>query len=223
MPSKDPGSIQHEESPCDSDAGRHAAGARALTEAARAWSTLVDGWWRQQSAMLPPELERAMTSTLDQSKALVDMACAQAARAAAGSSAAADSSQAQGAEDSSAAGDLGLWKPVIDACREFEADSVGSTADPDKPGSSAEREFRHASWAYLNEFVQINLDVVERLQRRIAASPPEDFRQLHALVVEEAENAYMDRVSGDAFAKRQAAYVNAMFKLRLETTKTKAP
>jgi len=223
MSSKDPGSNQHEEPRGASDAGKHAASAPALTEAARAWTTLVDGWWRQQSAILPPELKRAMTSTLDQSKALVDMACAQAARAAAGSSAAGHSSQAPGAEDLPAAGDLGLWKPVIDACREFEAGLVGSTADPDKPGSSAEREYHQAAGAYLNEFVQINLDVIERLQTKIAASPPEDFRQLHALVVEQAESAYMDRVSGDAFAKRQAAYVNAMFKLRLETTKTKAP
>lgn len=169
--------------------------------------------------MLPPELKRAMTSTLDQSKALVDMACAQAARAVAGAPAAGGSNRSPEPEDSTATADFGLWQPVIDACRACEAGLLGSVGESENARPGAAGEYQRAARAYLGEFVQINLDVVARLQKKIAAAPPKDFRQLHALVVEEAENAYLDRVSGDAFAARQAAFINAMFKLRLEMTK----
>lgn len=185
-----------------------AAAGAALVQAAQAWTSLVDDWWRRQSAALPPELERAMSATLDQSKALVDMAFAQAATAVTGSAAPADGS--------SPAGEFGIWQPVIDACHACEAGLVGGGAD-DPPRSGPAREYQSAAKAYLEEFAQINREVARRLQARIASSPPADFRQLHALVVEEAENAYLDRVSTDRFAALQAAYINAMFRLRRET------
>lgn len=216
MPAKDPRPDPQKASPSVPGAPGPAGGAAALTDAARAWSALVDGWWRQQSAVLPPDLERAMTATLDQSKALVDMACAQAATAIAGPPASANPAQARESDDSPAGGEYGLWQPVIDACRACEASLVGITGGRGSKASGAAREYQRAANAYLNEFVQINRDVAQRLQRKIGASPPADFRQLHALVVEEAENAYLDRVSGDAFAARQAAFINAMFRLRRE-------
>jgi hypothetical protein len=180
----------------------------ALAQAARAWTSLVDDWWRQQSAALPPELERAMSAALDQSKALVDLAFAQSAEAV--------TESAAPNEDSSSAGEYGIWQPVIDACRACEASLVGNHGTSDSPWSGPEREYQRAASAYMNEFVGINREVAQRLQRRLAAAPPADFRQLHALVVEEAENAYLDRVSTDRFASLQAAYINAMFRLRKE-------
>jgi hypothetical protein len=190
-----------------------AAAGAALVQAAQAWTSLVDDWWRQQSAALPPELERAMSATLDQSKALVDMAFAQTARAVTESAA-----PTRGAppEESSAADEFGLWQPVIDACRACESSLLGNGGGSDSPRSGPAGDYQRAASAYLNEFVQINREVAQRLQQRLAASPPADFRQLHALVVEEAENAYLDRVSTDRFAALQAAYINAMFRLRKE-------
>lgn len=208
MSSKDPSDQRPQKpraTPDPTDAGA------ALVQAARAWTSLVDDWWRQQAAALPPELERAMTATLDQSKALVDMAFAQSARAVAKSAA-----SPTPPEDSPPTDEFGLWQPVIDACRACEAGLVGKDGASDWPGSRPARDYQGAASAYLNEFVQINREVARRLQRRLADSPPADFRQLHALVVEEAENAYLDRVSTDRFAALQAAYINAMFRLRKE-------
>ncbi len=195
---------------------RNPAAAAALTDAARAWTALVDGWWRQQSARLPPELERAMSATLDQSKALVDMAFAPAARTVPDSPPGANTAQATTPEDPPPAGDPGLWRPVIDACLACEASLVGNTGGGDSAQSDAAREYRRAAGEYLNEFVQINSEVALRLERKLAASPPTDFRRLHGLVVEEAESAYLDRVSTDNFATLQAAFINAMFRLRRE-------
>ncbi len=197
---------------------RNAAGGDApLTDAARAWTALVDGWWRQQAAVLPPELERAMSATLNQSKALVEMAFAQAAGAMAASSGGPHGAATREPEDAEATGEFGLWQPIIDACRACEASLVGSLGDDTPARSGAGEEYQRAASAYLNEFLQINRDVARRLQAKIAASPPADFRQLHDLVVEEAESAYLERVSSDEFAALQAAYINAMFRLRRES------
>lgn len=195
--------------------------AAAMTEAARTWTTLLDGWWRQQAAALPPELESAMGAMLDQSKALVDMAFGQ-ARGLAEASAKPASDQSEGSRDSPATGELGLWQPVIDACRACEAGLLGNVGERHTGQSAAAGEYQRAASAYLNEFVQINGDVARRLQKKLAAKPPADFRRLHALVVEEVENAYLDRVSTDAFAAVQAAFINAMFRLRQETAKSGA-
>jgi len=196
--------------------GDPAAAGAELVQAARAWSSLVDGWWRKQSAVLPPELERAMSATLDQSKALVDMAFAQTARAVTEAAVPATPRRAAPPEDLPAADEFGLWQPVIDACRACEASLLGNDGGSASPRSGPQRDYQRAASAYLNEFVQINREVAQRLQQKIAATPPTDFRQLHALVVEEAENAYLDRVSTDRFAALQAAYINAMFRLRKE-------
>ncbi len=215
MSSKHPRSNQQHAAGDAPDAGNSAA-APDLTEAARAWTALVDGWWRQQSAALPPELERAMTSTLDQSKALVDMACAQAARTFTESAAASNPAQFTQPKDSPSVDKLGLWQPVIDACRACEASLVENAGASGSPQSGAASDYQRAAAAYMNEFVQINSEVAQRLQKKLAASPPVDFRQLHDLVVEEAENAYQERVSTDSFAALQAAFINAMFRLRKE-------
>lgn len=218
MSTKHPRSNRQHASGDSPDAGNSAA-APDLSEAARAWTALVDGWWRQQSAVLPPELERAMSSMLGQSKALVDMACAQAVRAFAASAAGANPAQVTRSRDSGSVDELGLWQPVIDACRACEASLVGNV---DVRGSSqpgAANEYQRAAVAYMNEFVQINSEVAKRLQKKLAIRPPADFRQLHDLVVEEVENAYRERVSTDSFAALQAAFINAMFRLRKETTK----
>lgn len=188
-----------------------------MSEAARAWTSVLDGWWRQQAAMLPPDLERAMGATLDQSKALVELAVAQSARAVEASFGDPSRSLATPSEALPVAASFGLWQPVIDACRDCETRLVGRAGDSDSPRSSAAREYQRAAGAYMNEFVQINGDLAQRLQKKLALNPPADFRRLHALVVEEAENAYLDRVSTDAFAALQAAYINAMFRLRRET------
>ncbi len=197
------------------------AAAAAMTEAARTWTTLLDGWWRQQSEALPPELERALGAMLDQSKALVDMAFGQArARADASAKPASASSDCSGVPP--ATGELGLWQPVIDACRACETSLLGTAGGSDSGQTAAAREYQRAASAYLNEFVQINVDVARRLQKKLASKPAADFRRLHALVVEEVENAYLDRVSTDAFAAVQAAFINAMFRLRQETAKSGA-
>lgn len=218
MSSKHPGSNQQHPSGNPQEAPS-AAGNSDLSEAARAWTALVDGWWRQQSAVLPPELERAMSSTLDQSKALVDMACAQAAKAFAESAATAKLAGVTRSRDSRSVDELGLWQPVIDACRACEASLVGKVSGSGSSRSCAASEYQRAAVAYMNEFVQINSEVAKRLQKTLAATPPADFRQLHDLVVEEAENAYQERVSTDSFAALQAAFINAMFRLRKEMTK----
>lgn len=197
-------------------AGDPAAAGAALAQAAQAWTALVDDWWRQQSAALPPELKRAMSATLDQFKALVDMAFAQTAGAGTKASAAASPAGETRQQASSAAGELGLWQPVIDACRACQAGLVGNAGEGALPRSAAAGDYQRAASAYLNEFVQINGEVARRVQKKLAAGPPIDFRQLHALVVEEAENAYLDRVSTDDFAAFQAAFINAMFRLRRE-------
>lgn len=183
-----------------------------MADIARSWNTLVDGWWRQQAAVLPPELERAMRATLDQSKALVDMAFSHTAAPAGPGKA-----ETPVSGDSTAAGEFGLWQPVIDACRACEAGLVGSIGGSESVDSEAARQYQRAAGAYMNEFVQINRDVARRLEKRIVSGPPADFRQLHNLVVEEAESAYLERVSSDDFAALQAAFINAMFRLRRET------
>lgn len=186
--------------------GQDGAGAIALKDAARAWARLLDQWWRQQSAMLPPDLNRAMTSTLDQSKALVEIVCEQAVRSLA------SPSRAEGA---GTAGGFGPWQPVIDACRELEAGLIGTaTGGQQDFDPEAMREYRRAARAYFDEFVQINNDISRRVQQRLAADSPADFKTLHAAVVDEAEATYLERVSGDAFAARQAEYINALFRLR---------
>ena len=214
MASKAPGSGPQEKPPGTPEAP--GAAAAAMTEAARTWATLLDGWWRQQAAALPPELESAMGAMLDQSKALVDMAFGQ-ARALAQPTVKPASARSEGSGNSPAAGQSGLWKPVIDACRACEASLLGKVGDSASGQSAAALEYRRAASAYLNEFVQINGDVARRLQKKLASKPPAEFRRLHALVVEEVENAYLDRVSTDAFAAVQAAFINAMFRLRQES------
>ena len=212
--------MSSEDSPSNSRENNapRAAGASALGEAAQAWTEFVDGWWRQQSAMLPTDLRKAMTSTLDQSKALVDMACAQAA-AAMSSDHRADK---DAAAESGATGDHpGMWQPIIDACRACEADLLGSAGADEHTRSDAVLEYQRAANEYLLEFAQINMDVARRLQRKFSSGAPADFRQLHDLVVAEAEQAYLERVSGDVFAERQAAYINAMFRLRKAQLKRK--
>jgi hypothetical protein len=204
------------------DSRNPSAAALALTDAARAWTALVDGWWRQQSAALPPELERAMSATLDQSKALVDMAFAPAARAVSDSPPGANTTRASPPGDPPGAGELSLWRPVIDACLACESSLVGNTGGGDSTQSNEGREYQRAAGAYLNEFVKINSEVAQRLEKKLAASPPTDFRQLHGLVVEEAERAYLDRVSTDKFATLQAALINAMLRLRREMAGTGA-
>lgn len=222
MSNKQPPSDRHRE-PQDAPGSRHpSAAALALTEAARAWTALVDGWWRQQSAALPPELDRAMSATLDQSKALVDMAFASAASAVPDSTPGASAAKATPPGAPPAAGELGLWRPVIDACLACEASLVGNADGDDSTQSNEQREYQRAARAYLNEFVQINNEVAQRLEKKLAASPPTDFRQLHGLVVEEAERAYLDRVSTDNFAALQAALINAMFRMRREIARTGA-
>ncbi len=218
MASKAPGSGPQEKPPGAPEAPSAAA---AMTEAARTWTTLLDGWWRQQAAALPPELESALGAMLDQSKAMVDMAFGQ-ARALADASAKPASARSEGSGDSAAAGELGLWQPVIDACRACETSLLGKIGESDSGQTAAAREYQRAASAYLNEFVQINGEVARRLQKKLASKPPADFRRLHALVVEEVENAYLDRVSTDAFAAVQAAFINAMFRLRQETAKSGA-
>ncbi|MDX1529454.1 MAG: poly(R)-hydroxyalkanoic acid synthase subunit PhaE [Gammaproteobacteria bacterium] len=215
MASKARGSGPQEKPPGAPEAP-HAAAA-AMTEAAQAWTTLLDGWWRQQARALPPELERPMGAMLDQSKALVNMAFGQ-ARAAADASVKPASARREGSQDPKA-GELGLWQPVIDACRACETSLLGEVGGSDSGPSAAAREYQRAASAYLNEFVQINGDVARRLQKKLASKPPADFRRLHALVVEEVENAYLDRVSTDAFAAVQAAFINAMFRLRQQTAR----
>ncbi len=219
MASKAPGSGPQEKPPGAPEAP--SVTAAAMTEAARTWTTLLDGWWRQQAAALPPELESALGAMLDQSKALVDMAFGQ-ARALADVSAKPASARSEGSGDPAAAGELGLWQPVIDACRVCETSLLGEVGGSDSGQTAAAREYQSAASAYLNEFVQINGEVARRLQKKLASKPPADFRQLHALVVEEVENAYLDRVSSDAFAAVQAAFINAMFRLRQETAKSGA-
>ncbi len=205
-----------QEKPPGAPEAPHAAA--AMTEAAQAWTTLLDGWWRQQAKALPPELEGAMGAMLEQSKALVNMAFGQ-ARVLADASANPASPRGEGSQDPQAVGELGLWQPVIDACRACETSLLGKVGGSDSGQSAAAREYQRAASVYLNEFVQINGDVARRLQKKLASKPPADFRQLHALVVEEVENAYLDRVSTDAFAAVQAAFINAMFRLRQQTAK----
>lgn len=210
-----------EQKPRAAPAARNSpAPALALTEAAQAWTALLDDWWRQQSTGLPPELERAMSAMLDQSKALMDMAFAQTARAMTEPPPGATAASATPPRDSPDVGEFGLWQPVIDTCRACEASLVGDAAESATPKSAAAREYQRAASAYLKEFAQINGELAKRLQKELAANPPADFRQLHALVVKEAENAYLDRVSTDSFAARQAAFINAMFKLRREMVDT---
>lgn len=163
-----------------------------------------------------------MSATLDQSKALVDMAFAPAASAVPESTPGASAAKATPPGAPPAAGELGLWRPVIDACLACEASLVGNTDGDDATRSNEQREYQRAARAYLNEFVQINNEVAQRLEKKLAASPPTDFRQLHGLVVEEAERAYLDRVSTDNFAALQAALINAMFRLRREIIRTGA-
>ncbi len=132
------------------------------------------------------------------------------------------SAGSEGSGDSPAAGGLGLWQPVIDACRACETSLLGKIGKSDSGQTAAAREYQRAASAYLNEFVQINGDVARRLQNKLASKPPADFRRLHALVVEEVENAYLDRVTTDAFAAAQAAYINAIFRLRQATAESGA-
>ena len=158
-----------------------------------------------------------MGAMLDQSKAMVDMAFGQAS-ALAEAPANASAGNAGGGK-SPESDKLGLWQPIIDACRACEASLLGKAGEGGIGQSAAAREYQRAAGTYLNEFVQINADVAQRLQKKLASKPPADFRRLHALVVEEVENAYLDRVSTSAFASVQAAYINAMFRLRQETAR----
>jgi len=179
---------------------------------------MVDGWWRQQSKLLPPDLKRAMTATLDQSKAMVDMACGETAgkplrRDGLDDQAPAEKNPAFGGE---ALDGFGLWQPIVDAFQVCQQKVLTAQAhDPQHSVSAVMTEYQDASRAYLGEFMQLNAELMSRVQQTLAnAGPSADLRVVHELVLDTAEEVYLERVSADSFAKRQARFVNALLRLR---------
>ena len=183
---------------------------------------MVDGWWRQQSKALPPELKRAMTATLDQSKAMVDMACGQTTGKPLGRDA--SDEQAPAEKDLAFGGEahhgFGMWQPIVDAFQECQEKVLTAQAhEPPHAASAAMTEYQDASRAYLGEFMQLNAEVMSRMQQTLAnAGSSADLRAVHELVLDKAEEIYLERVSSDSFAKRQARFVNALLRLRRDMT-----
>ncbi len=194
----------------------------AISDAARSWAAMVDGWWRQQSKALPPDLQRAITTTLNQSKAMVDMACGQTT----GKPLAPDGSDENApAEKSLTLGGeahegFGLWQPIVDAFQVCQEKVLTAQAhEPPHTASAAMTEYQDASRAYLGEFMQLNAEVMLRIQQTLAnAGSSADLRAVHELVLDKAEEVYLERVSSDSFAKRQARFVNALLRLRRDMT-----
>ncbi len=196
--------------------------AKEIGDAARSWAAMVDGWWRQQSKTLPPDLQRAMTTTLNQSKAMMDMACGQTtgkplAPDGPDENAPAETNLALGGE---AHEGFGLWQPVVDAFQVCQEKVLTAQAhEPSHSDSAAMTEYQNASRAYLGEFKQLNAEIMSRVQQTLAkAGSSADLRAVHELVVDKAEEVYLERVSRDSFAKRQARFVNALLRLRRDMT-----
>ena len=134
----------------------------AISDAARSWAAMVDGWWRQQSKALPADLQRAITTTLNQSKAMADVACGQTtgnplAQDGSDENALTETNLALGSETHEG---FGLWQPVIDAFQLCQEKVLTAQAhEPSHSDSAAMTEYQNASRDYLEEFKQLNAEV----------------------------------------------------------------
>lgn len=165
------------------------------------WTSLVDDWWRQQSASLPDELRRSVRATLDQSKAMWALAC--------GVPAAGPGQTATGTRTESTAGPaMAPWQPVLEALRACESNVLSGRTEP-----ARSEEYASAYGAYAGEFAKLNLEVSRRIQDRLAQLESDvGFVDLHRLILEAAEDAYLAHVSSDEFARCQARFVNALLR-----------
>jgi len=182
--------------------GSNDAPTAAVGDALSAWSSLIDGWWRQQSETLPDELRHTMDTMLDQSKAMVSLACGL-------SEAKSGRAENDGTDGAPADPTIGLWRPILDALQACEASVLTGRAD-----AAPSEEYAAAAGAYLGEFAHLNVEVTRRIRGKLDHLDADvGFVDLHRLILEEAEEAYLAHVSSDAFAGCQAQYINALLRL----------
>ncbi|MDX1513271.1 MAG: hypothetical protein R3174_05955 [Gammaproteobacteria bacterium] len=182
---------------------RESDDSEAAGEALAAWCAVLDEWWREQSGGLPAEIKRPMEAAIGQFTALLALAGAGPAAATPPAEVSSEMS------DTGADRILGPWQPVLDALRRCQA-----TIDPDPEALVRNQEYAAAAGAYLGEFARLNLEISRRLREKLAATDSgTGFTGLERLILEQAEEAYLEHVSRDEFARRQAEFINALLRL----------